>query len=94
VQACRWLGGHGWQVLYHNVLVAHVQVDILARDPKGVLTLVEVKLLSSMTHLSQRQKRRLFRAAHVLSGYEPVQLVLALVSGGNVRLLPVDGLTA
>ena len=80
-------------MLAHNCETAHVQVDILARDPSGVLSVVEVKSKSQLAHISFGQRRRLFRAASVLSGFEPVQLVLALYRDGGLELLPVDGLT-
>jgi Holliday junction resolvase-like predicted endonuclease len=92
---CRFLMQRGWQIVEAGVEVAHVQVDILARDPQGVLTLIEVKSASHMAHLSAAQQRRLFRASSVLAGFEPVQLILALEDAGvgEVELLPVDGLT-
>lgn len=78
-------------------MVAGVQVDLLARDPKNVLTIVEVKLKSALTHLSYGQRRRLFRAGQVLAGFEPVQLVLVQVSeqasAQELILIPVDALT-
>jgi Holliday junction resolvase-like predicted endonuclease len=87
------LARRGWRLIHHDVRVAGVQIDLLARDPKGLLTVVEVKSNSPLVNLSWRQKRRLMCAAQVLAGREPVQLVFARVSGEDVLVLPVDGLT-
>lgn len=91
--AARALERRGWQVLHQDVQVAHVQVDILARDPRGVLTVVEVKTRSRMAQISWRQRARLMRAGNVLAGSEPVQMVLVLVSNQDIEVLPVDALT-
>lgn len=91
--AARILESRGWRILHHDVRVAGVQVDLLARDPKGLLTIVEVKSQSFLSHINWRQKRRLLNAGQVLAGVESVQLVLALVSGDDVLVLPVDALT-
>lgn len=84
----------GWSVVYHNISVARVQIDLLARSPQGVLTLVEVKMPSVLRRLSVRQRQRLMRAAAVLAEFEPVEMCLASVRGGELELIPVDGLTA
>jgi hypothetical protein len=47
-----------------------------------------------MAHLPVSQYRRLNRASVVLAGYEPVQLSLMIVGRVEIRLLPVDALTA
>lgn len=94
-QVCEYLSALGWKVLYHNVQCLGVQVDILARTPKGLLTLVEVKSqsLSGHAHLPLRQHQRLQRVSEHLAEFEPVQLQVAYVEGPRVRLVPVDGLT-
>lgn len=86
----------GWAKLYHNVRVMRVQVDLLMRDPKGALVLIEVKTdgFSEMGHLTRGQARRLMRVCAFLAQWEPIELRLALVSGQALRLLPVDALTA
>jgi hypothetical protein len=71
------------------VRVAHVQVDILARSPDGVLTVVEVKMASALAGVSWRQRRRLARVALVLAEYGPVELMVALVSGDEVQVVPL-----
>ncbi|NJL25559.1 MAG: YraN family protein [Calothrix sp. SM1_5_4] len=84
----------GWRVLYHDVRIAQVQVDILARTPRGLLCLVEVKARSELSHLSLAQERRLRRIGGILAQFEPVEIWLASVSRDHkVALIPVDGLT-
>jgi hypothetical protein len=68
-------------------------VDLLMKNPSGVLTLIEVKG-SHFTHISPSQKRRLFRTASFLAQWEPVEMRLALVAGAKITILPVDALTA
>jgi Holliday junction resolvase-like predicted endonuclease len=89
-----FLSARGWQVLFHDVRVWRTQVDLIARAPSGVLHLIEVKSQShaGLAHLPETQKRRLLIAAHFLAGFEPVELILALV-GIEIELLPVDALT-
>lgn len=79
----------------HDLRCVRVQVDVLARDPRGLLTIVEVKsqTASGMAHLSRAQARRLERVSRAFAEFEPVQILLAFVSDGKVLLLPVDGLT-
>jgi Holliday junction resolvase-like predicted endonuclease len=95
LRAERALVSLGWIALYHNIEILGVQVDLLMRSPSGVLSVVEVKTQGrfGMAHLSPAQRRRLFRVVALLSGWEPVELQLALVSGAKVLVLPVDGLT-
>ena len=73
--------------------MAGVQIDLLARDPEGLLHLVEVKSMSALCRISPRQLRRLMNAGEVLSSQEAIQLVFARVAGSDVQLVPVDGLT-
>ena len=88
------LNALGWRILYHNVSIVGVQVDLLARAPRsGVLRIIEVKSPSPMMRLSPRQKRRLFRASVALAEIEPVELVLITLWRREVLVLPVDGLT-
>jgi Holliday junction resolvase-like predicted endonuclease len=72
-----------------------VQIDLIARDPRGVLVLLEVKTQgrARLAHISRPQFRRLLRTCAFLSHWEPVELQLALVEGTKVLLLPVDALT-
>ena len=73
-----------------------VQVDLIMRDPRGLLTVIEVKSdgASGMAHIPRRQMGRLMRVCGFLARWEPVELRLALVAGRRLRLLPVDALTA
>lgn len=94
-----------WRVLEQNVECAHVQVDLLARDPRGILTVVEVKCDSVVwgfgtgkkeyreAIMTRSQLKRLKRVCAILAQFEPVQLLFARVRGRQVIWLPVDGLT-
>lgn len=94
-QVCQFLEKRGWRDLRHDVRLFHVQVDILARSPLGVLSVIEVKMRTSsrVARLTARQALRLMRVTEALSLREPVELWLAFVEGKKVRLLPVDALT-
>ena len=91
-----YLSRLGWQLLFHDCEICGVQIDLIMRNPNGLLVLVEVKSQSRgrLAHISWTQMRRLFRAANLLSGYEPIELQLALIEGAKITLLPVDALTA
>ena len=93
LRAARWLSTRAWRILAHDVRISGIQVDLLARDPKGVLTIIEVKSRSRLAHLSRCQLQRLMRVGVVLSGYEPVQLRLLIAGGHEMSVLPVDALT-
>ena len=85
----------GWCVLYRGARIAGVQVDLLCRNPAGILTIIEVKGQSAggLARISARQRHRLFRASGFLAEWEAVEMLLALVDGSKVGLLPVDALT-
>ena len=89
---CAWLGRHGWSEIHHNLICFHVQLDIIARSPAGVLTILEVKMQSPLrlAHVPFKQKERLFRAAEVLAQSEPVQIKLVLIEPSHVQILPVE----
>jgi len=82
----------GWKFLFHDVGILGVQLDLLMRDPSGILMIVEVKTQGRgrLAHLNWSQRRRLMRIAAFLAQWEPVELRLALVEGHDLRLLPVD----
>lgn len=84
---CKALRLQGWTILYHNVKIWRTQVDIVARMPCGVLTLVEVK--SQMPWNPGRQLFRLNNVCTFLAEFEPVELRLAFVQDRRVTLLPV-----
>jgi len=74
------------------VRIAHVEVDFLARDPSGLLNIVEVKSSGMLNRgvVSHKQRERLFRVAKVLAEKEPVELVVLVVSqGGDVLKMPL-----
>jgi Holliday junction resolvase-like predicted endonuclease len=87
-----FLANQGWRILFHDCECAHVQIDVIARDPNGILTIVEVKsqTTSGMAYLPRRQQRRLERAASVLAQWEPIEIVLALVEDDKIVLVPVS----
>ena len=84
----------GYQIIYHNIQVAGVQIDLLAREPsENVLTIVEVKSSNHMSSISARQLRRLFRVGEVIAQFEPVELLLVTMNEGHLLVIPIDGLT-
>ncbi len=95
-QVAEFLCRNGWTKLFHDARVMRVQVDLIMRDPRGLLTVIEVKSdgASGMAHIPRRQMGRLMRVCGFLARWEPVELRLALVAGRRLRLLPVDALTA
>jgi Holliday junction resolvase-like predicted endonuclease len=88
-----WLRSRGYEVLFHNVEIFGIQIDLIVRDGDGMLTVVEVKSASRVVHVPPRQRRRLLRICSFLAGWEPVELVLAVFDGQKADLLPVDALT-
>lgn len=68
-----------------------MQVDILARSPSGVLSVIEVKSFNEVAVLGWKQRARLETVAAVLAEVEPVDLLVAVVDrAGFVLLLPVE----
>lgn len=90
--AAEQLRARGWQLLFHDVEISGVQIDLIMRAPSGVLALVEVKSqgYARIAHLPFKQKLRLLRVATFLAGFEPVEVYLALMTGAQLTLLPVD----
>ena len=74
LRVCEYLKQKQWRVLYHDVQVMGVQVDVLARDPSGILHLIEVKAQrpDGLARLAHSQRRRLFRVCTFLSHWEPI----------------------
>lgn len=95
ILAQRFLKNNGWEVLFHDVEIMHVQIDLLARDSDGVLSIIEVKKQTPFgsARVSPRQARRLLRVGQFLGEFEPVQMRVAFVQDQTVSLLPVDALT-
>lgn len=72
--------------------IARVEVDFLARDPSGLLHIIEVKSSGMLERgiVSHKQRERLFRVARVLAEKEPVELLVLVVSqGGEVLKMPL-----
>lgn len=90
IRVSEYLVSRGWKLLFHDVEILGVQIDLLMRAPEGTLTILEVKSGSALARLAPAQKRRLIRISNFLAQWEPVDLQLAFVSRLNLRLLPVD----
>src|ERR1035437_3377601 len=90
----KYLIRQGWAALFHDIQIMGVQVDLLMRNPQGVLTLLEVKTQSEgrLAHLSGRQRQRLFRTSAFLAEWGPVDMRLVLVEGRQFTALPVAAL--
>jgi len=84
---CEHLRSRGWLVLYHDVKVWRTQVDIVARAPDGVLTLIEVK--SRLPWNPGRQFFRLNKVCTFLAEFEPVEMRLAFVHAQGITILPL-----
>lgn len=76
--AAEFLKSKGWSILAQNQKIAHVQIDILARNESGLLVLVEVKSKRSLHFgvLGKGQKSRLKRVIECLSVREPTALMV------------------
>lgn len=65
----RWLESHGYLVLERNAVTLVGEIDVVARDPQGVLCFIEVKARATATYgpaiaaVGPRKQRRLCRAA-------------------------------
>lgn len=91
------LAGRGWELLARNLRTPYAEVDLLARDPRGALVLVEVKarhplaFLAGEDHLAPRQRRRLEAALQWLAGRLPaaggLRLDLAVVQQARGQIL-------
>ena len=87
----KFLKTNGWKILFHDVKVWRTQVDLIARAPDGVLTVVEVK--SQQPWMPGPQLFRLKKICSFLAEFERVELCLAFVHKSSVTILPVDRLT-
>lgn len=90
-QAKRWLVQNGWCILAERKSIAGVEVDLLARDPAGVLHIVEVKSkgAASFGIVSGAQRKRLERVALTLAAREPIELVALVCEGERVYAVPL-----
>jgi Holliday junction resolvase-like predicted endonuclease len=70
-----------WSIEAHRKKIAHVEIDFLARDSRGMLHIVEVKSAGAwdVGVLSENQQRRLFNVAEILSLREPIGLLVLVV---------------
>lgn len=92
MKAKQWLLQTGWSIEAHRVRIARVEVDLLARDPSGLLHIVEVKSDGSLPRgiVSQRQLQRLERVAKVIAEQEPIEmLVLVVTKTGQILKIPL-----
>jgi Holliday junction resolvase-like predicted endonuclease len=90
--AKNWLKSRNWSIESNRVRIAHVEVDFLARDPSGLLYIIEVKSAGALARgiVSYRQRRRLERVAQVLAQKEPVMLLALVVEkSGQVMTVPL-----
>lgn len=75
--AARFLLTRGWQILRQNWRIAGGEIDLLARDPRGELVLVEVKTRREVgstdptANLNALKRRQLARLAQVVSDRYP-----------------------
>jgi putative endonuclease len=47
--ACKYLGSHGYGISFRNYRRKWGEIDIIARDPDGILVFVEVKSMVRLT---------------------------------------------
>jgi Holliday junction resolvase-like predicted endonuclease len=91
-KAAKWLSQNKWSIEAQHASIAHVEVDFLARDPQGLLHIIEVKSAGALAFgvVSQKQLKRLERAASVLALKEPISLIALVVeASGNVVTFPL-----
>ncbi len=75
-RACRLLEQEGCRILYRNFRLGHIDIDIIARDPDGILVFAEVKYRARnnpqhpLQAVSLNKQRNISKAAAVyLSSY-------------------------
>lgn len=95
--AARSLTRNGWAILSRNLRFGWLEVDLLARDPRGSLVAIEVRRRSSVGTatpaelLGSRKLGALRRQrAHLPEGCR-IDLLLVLGSPGQERLRLVRG---
>jgi Holliday junction resolvase-like predicted endonuclease len=95
--AARSLARSGWVILSRNLRLGRLEVDLLARDPRGLLAAIEVRRRGSVGAaspselLGARKMRALRRQrAHLPEGCR-IDLLLVLGSPGRERLRLVRG---
>jgi Holliday junction resolvase-like predicted endonuclease len=95
--AARSLVCSGWVILSRNLRLGRLEVDLLARDPRGSLVAVEVRRRDSVGAatpaelLGSRKMGALRRQRALLPEGCRIDLVLVLGRPGNERLRLVRG---
>ena len=97
--AARSLVRGGWVILSRNLRLGQLEVDLLARDPRGSLVAIEVRRRASVGAaspgelLGARKMRALRRQRSLLPEGCRIDLLLVLGSPGRERLRLVRGVT-
>jgi Holliday junction resolvase-like predicted endonuclease len=78
-----------WTIEAHRKKISNIEVDFLARDPAGILHIVEVKSAGSwaVNVVSKKQLKRLKMASEILASREPVGLVILVVM--REKIVPI-----
>lgn len=96
--AAAYLVSAGHTVLAHNFHAGFAEIDIITRDPDGVMHFIEVRawqksLKHPLESIDSRKQERMRRAAyvylqsiHAKEGSDSVSFDLALVSGTSVDM--------
>lgn len=95
--AARSLARSGWVILSRNLRLGQLEVDLLARDPRGLLVAIEVRRRGSVGAaspselLGARKMRALRRQRARLPEGCRIDLLLVLGSPGRERLRLIRG---
>jgi putative endonuclease len=95
--AARSLARVGWAILSRNLRLGNLEVDLLARDPRGSLVAIEVRRRGSVGPatpaelLGARKMRALRRQRAYLPAGCRIDLLLVLGSPGRERIRLVRG---
>lgn len=95
--AARSLARAGWAILSRNLRLGHLEVDLLARDPRGSLVAIEVRRRGSVGPatpaelLGARKMRALRRQRAYLPAGCRIDLLLVLGSPERERIRLVRG---
>jgi Holliday junction resolvase-like predicted endonuclease len=91
-RALAHLENRGFKLLKVNLKISGVQIDLLMRDPSGVLCVIEVKSEGAFLFgvLSSGQKKRLKRAQLCLSSQEPTRLLVLIQSGAEFEEIWIE----
>ena len=95
--AARSLARSGWVILSRNLRLGRLEVDLLARDPRGSLVAIEVRRRASVGAatpaelLGSRKMRALRRQRGLLPEGCHIDLLLVLGAPGKERLRLIRG---